>query len=144
MAHILVVDDESSMLRLLESMIEMAGHTAETASSAEDALHRLRKRRPHVLITDIFMPDKEGVSLVKEVREIDAVMGIIALTGGPKRPTGTSVMERLNPLEVASRAGADRTLWKPVDFEELLTAIEEALRMRDERSGDEIDDPARP
>lgn len=107
MALILLVDDDPKMLQLLTEIVELDGHRAITAADGEIALSCFEQQMPDLVITDILMPNKEGIELISEVREIYPDLKIIAYTGG-----GSADPESY--LEFASGVGANRVFLKPM------------------------------
>jgi CheY-like chemotaxis protein len=119
MAHILLIDDEKLVRETFRAILEGAGHTVDEAGDGNAALARFRERRPDLVITDIFMPDQEGIGTILEIRKIDERVPIIVVTGGAHA--------ELN-MTSATRLGATRALLKPVRSALLLSAIDECLR----------------
>lgn len=112
--HILVVDDDREMLILLREGLDC--YSVETASSADDAMARMRDRLPDLVITDIMMPDRDGISLISEIKAnaITASIPVIVLSA-----------KHTNDDRVAGlRAGADAYVPKPFTFSYLLAVID--------------------
>ena len=120
MALILLVDDDPQMLRLLTDVIELDGHQALMAEDGEIALGYFEHQKPDLVITDILMPNKEGLEFISEVREIYPDLKIIAYSGG-----GSSDPESY--LEFASGMGADRVFSKPMPLASLRSEIKSLL-----------------
>lgn len=120
MALILVVDDDPSVLKLLTQVMLRDGHTVLQAEDGDIALRMFRKTPVDVIITDILMPNKEGLELISEAREISPGVRIIAYSGGGR-------MQPENYLEFAAGMGADRVFTKPVPITELSLAVKEML-----------------
>ncbi len=112
MALILLVDDDPKMLQLLTEIVELDGHQAMTAADGEIALQCFDQQIPDLVITDILMPNKEGIELISEVRASYPDLKIIAYTGG-----GSADPESY--LEFASGMGADRVFLKPMPVAKL-------------------------
>ncbi len=119
MARILVIDDEKLVRETLSMLLESAGHSVDAAGDGVAGLAQFKKQRPDLVITDIFMPEQEGIGTILAIREIDAKVPIIAMTGG----SGAE----LN-MTSATKLGATRALLKPVRRDALLAAIDECLR----------------
>ena len=79
-----------------------------------------REQRPDLVLTDIFMPEKEGLETISELGLLDPAVRVIAISGGGN-------MGILNPLPMAAKLGAVRTLAKPFGRRELLEAVAAAL-----------------
>lgn len=118
MARILVVDDEEAVRATLKLVLEKLGHSVSTASNGNEALKRARAEAYDVVLTDIIMPEKEGIELILELRKSTAGrMRIIAMSGGGRS-------RNLSLLKVAEGFGADAALSKPVSKD----ALSECLR----------------
>jgi CheY-like chemotaxis protein len=126
MARILVIDDEPAVRRMLREMLEEVGHEVVTAPEGDAALARFRQSPFDLVITDIFMPGREGISTIAELRREHPDLPILALSGGG-RPRPLDLASRMDYLEVARRHGATRVLRKPVDWEELALTVKELL-----------------
>lgn len=121
MATILIVDD-SEMDRVLEhSILENAGHTLLFASEGAGALECIRHSEVDLVITDLAMPELNGLRLIKELREEGMEVPIIAVSG-----------VAADQLDLAQDYGANFALVKPVGAETLLKTVAKALeRKRD-------------
>jgi DNA-binding NtrC family response regulator len=117
MARILVVDDEPSVLDSIEQVLKMAGHKVIPAGGGSEAIRSFQKEPADLLITDMFMPDQDGIQLITYFRKQLPNLPIIAITGNPKG----------NTLEMARKLGAAAALLKPFEVEELLYAVNGAL-----------------
>jgi DNA-binding NtrC family response regulator len=117
-ARILVIDDEAELLTVLQDLLTKAGHEVLLASSPGQGLALYRTRQPDLVITDIFIPEVDGLAVIRELHE---QVKIIAISGG-----GTGA--QIDILEDATGFGAWRTLAKPFRGEALLALVEEALR----------------
>ena len=113
---ILVVDDEDSIVNLLVSILSLQEFEVIAAYDGRQGLELYEKEKPDLVITDIIMPDMEGIEFVRRLRKIDRELPIIAMSGNP---TGTQF------LKTASLLGANSTLQKPFSSEELLNRISE-------------------
>jgi len=116
MARILIVDDEEMDRVLLAEILRQAGHEPLFASNGQAALRLWRKSAIDLVVTDIVMPELNGLELLKSLREEDPWVRVIAISG--------ITAKKLNQ---AARAGALAILTKPVDPDELLLEISRAL-----------------
>ena len=117
MKSILLVDDESEFRHMLERALVRAGYQVEAAENGEVALEVLRREPIDVVVTDLVMPEKEGLETITEMKALRADQRIIAMSGGG----------RLGPetyLEIARSLGAAYVLSKPFAVKELLAALE--------------------
>lgn len=120
MARILVVDDDDQVRALLKITLQRAGYEVEEASNGKVAGNVYRQNPTDLVITDILMPEMEGIETILELRRDFPDVKVIAISGGG----------RLGPdvyLDLASRCGVLRTFTKPIDREDLLTGVREAL-----------------
>jgi CheY-like chemotaxis protein len=120
MTHILIVDDEDLIRTALRRTLLLEGFEVSEATNGEEALTLFRRESPDVVVTDLFMPEKEGIETILELKRDHPEAKIIAMTGGRKGYLQDA-------LEVAKRMGASRTLAKPFEPEELLDAIQQLM-----------------
>lgn len=120
---VLLVDDDDNFLDALRRQFREQRRSWRllTAGDGAAALQLLRTESVDVLVTDILMPDLDGLGLIIQLRKLDADVRVIAMSGGG-RHVGPE------PLTYARSLGADLVLPKPFDFASLLTAIERCLR----------------
>lgn len=124
MAHILIIDDDDQIRMVLRQVLEAAHHVVTELADGTGAVEMWRQQRPDLVITDIIMPEQEGMGTIVALRKAAPLLKIIAMSGGG-RYVGTSY------LAVAQRLGADRTLEKPFDRSHLLQLIQELLEEDD-------------
>jgi len=122
---ILAVDDEIDNLELVQCILEQAGATVISVSSATDALQQLTKFKPDVLIADIGMPQIDGYKLIHQVRQLSTE------EGGQIRAIALTAYAGETNRQQALAAGFQRHLPKPVDPETLVQTIEELLHQID-------------
>jgi DNA-binding NtrC family response regulator len=118
MAEILVIDDDAGIRSLVMSILATAGHRTREAGNGDAGMALCRVRRPALVITDIVMPDKEGLELIRELAREMPDVAILAMSG----------IE--NPgvyLRAAGLFGAAVLLSKPFSPGQLLRAVEAAL-----------------
>ena len=116
MASILVVEDEPSLRRLFQDLLVREGHEVTTAANGADALGFLETTSFDVVITDLIMPEMEGLSLLRELRKRKSPTKIIAMSGGGR---GSAV----DYLEMAKMLGATTTLAKPFTPRQLIDEV---------------------
>ncbi len=120
MARILVVDDEPDICDLLREILSLAGYDVLVAPDGDSAMTLLRKQPVELILTDIFMPGKEGIETIMELRRDFPRVKIVAMSGGGR--TG-----QLHYLRDAVQLGAVRTIFKPFGEEDVLRVVQEAL-----------------
>jgi len=127
MAKILVLDDELSILLMIKKMLEKAGHEVSLALNGREGMELFEKNRPDLLITDIIMPEKEGLETIFELRRKHPELKIIAISGGGRiSPDGY--------LPGAKLLGADMTFQKPLNQKEFLQAVSQLLNKPEEKN----------
>ena len=118
MANILVVDDELGIRDLLWEILNDEGHNVEVAENAAQARAARLRERPDLVLLDIWMPDTDGVTLLKEWSATGALtMPVIMMSGHATIDTAVE----------ATRIGALAFLEKPITLQKLLKAVEQAL-----------------
>lgn len=126
-ARVLVVDDEDDVRRMLVRVMQRAQHDTTEAASGRDAVKLVREQPFDLVISDVQMPDKDGVELLQELHEIDADLPVLLLSGAPDLSTAMKAIE----------FGALEYLTKPVGPNKLLSsaarAIELCRKRREER-----------
>ncbi len=120
MPHILVIDDERPVRAVLRQMLEKEGYEVEEAPDGAAGMKLLHDHLHDLIITDLFMPEKEGIETMIEVRRHFPQVKIIAISGGGRAGA-------LDLLPMAESFGALRTLAKPFERKELLEAVRAVL-----------------
>lgn len=117
MSRILVIDDELSIRRMLQVLLDGAGHTMISADDASHGLHALALEKPDLLILDLGLPDMDGLEVLRRLREWSTVPVLILSA----RPDPADKVKALD-------CGADDYLTKPFDAHELLARLRALLR----------------
>ena len=119
MAQILVIDDDSYVRDMLVEVLEPEGFSVLTAANGRKGMELQRETPCELVITDLFMPEQEGLETIQQLRQEFPDTKIIAISGGtPKLP--------IDFLPIAETLGADLTIAKPFRRKELLDAIQAA------------------
>lgn len=121
MAHVLIVEDDPQVRSMLQETLQLEGYETSVAENGLDALQQYTSRHPDAIITDILMPEKEGLSFITDLRKQDKNICIVAISGGA---------HKLSPecnLELARMFGANHTFEKPLDIDALLTVLRQNL-----------------
>jgi len=122
---VLVVDDEPDARELVRILLERAGAEVVTAASARQALDALPRTKPDILVSDIGMPEEDGLFLIQKVRELPAA------GGGEVPALALTAFARSDDRRLTLRNGFQMHLAKPVDPTELALAVASlAGRMR--------------
>lgn len=127
MAKILLVEDDDLVRDMLAQVLRRAEHDVESASDGEDATEILQRINPDIMITDIIMPKKSGITLISEVKNKHPLMQIIAISGGGR-------LDPIGYLDLSESLGANVSFEKPVDKSALLMAIDLLLHGSKEKT----------
>lgn len=118
MAHILIIEDDRELRETLRALMIAEGHSVTSACSGQEARVALDwKQPPDLVITDIYMPDRDGLEVINDLRHQQLNTKIIAISGGG----GAGV------LAMASALGASQVLAKPFQPEELIEVVKKVL-----------------
>lgn len=123
MARILIIDDETAIALMLKKLVEKAGHEAQMAVNGNEGLELFDTFKPDLLITDIIMPEKEGLELIFELRRKNPELKIIAISGGGR-------FQYEGYLNSAKHLGANMVFQKPLELKELMNSISNLLSAR--------------
>jgi len=113
---ILVVDDDAMVVQTVVVLLEDHGFQVVTAVNGVDGFEQFKKTRPDLVLTDIFMPEDDGIGLIAKLRHESPDLTIIAMSGGGRFAKGDFVT-------AATKLGAKCGLWKPFDELQLLDAV---------------------
>ena len=120
MSSVLIVDDEAAIRESLQTLLELEGYDVDTASDGEEGLTKLADRPYDLVLLDFAMPDRNGIEVLREIRERDAELAVIMITA-----YGT-VENAVNAMQ----AGATNFIQKPWDNEKLLADVRTAVGQR--------------
>ena len=123
MKRILVIDDDMQMRQMLQQMLEREGYDVVDAPDGKEGMKLYRQDPTDLIITDIIMPEKEGVETIIELRRDFPDVKIIAISGGSRGIDAESCLFAVNQF------GADCVFSKPFDRKELLEAISGLLEV---------------
>ena len=118
MARILLIDDEPQLRRTLTLALERAGHEVYCAGDGEEGIAFLTSRQVDIVISDIMMPQKEGIETIIELRKLYPDIKVVAISGGGR--TGN-----FGFLKMAKKFGASHTLAKPFTMKALVDCVRE-------------------
>jgi two-component system response regulator PilR (NtrC family) len=117
MSNILIVDDEQSYRQLLSLVFEGDGHTVRTAMNGREALQSLQTEPADVIVSDVKMPDMDGIEMLRAIRETQPDLGVVLMTAFASVETARE----------AFKLGADDFIQKPFDVEELKLIVKKTL-----------------
>jgi len=120
MSHILVIDDDIDLRVIFQEALRAEGYEVSVAADGAQGIALQRKQRASLLITDIFMPDKDGLETIRDFREEFPSVPIIAISGGGSLKIGGS-------LFTAKELGAAVILRKPFEMSDLLRSVAAVL-----------------
>ena len=114
---ILVIDDDDLVLYTLSRILQRNGYQVVTAADGRRAMAIFRDERPDVVITDIIMPEQEGIETIMMIRHERPEVRVIAISGGARS-------RNFDYLEMAESLGAADVIRKPFEAEELLSRLD--------------------
>jgi DNA-binding response OmpR family regulator len=122
LARILVIDDETPIRDMIRLALNLHGHEVLQARDGKEGLRLYRERDPDVILTDILMPEQDGLQTIREIQRTRPQAKIIAMSGGSRR------WDLPELLPVAEKLGAHSLLYKPFGKAELLQALDAVVR----------------
>ena len=120
MKHILLVDDDDLSRGAVHKMLERSGYDVQSTGIGQEALAWYRREPADLVITDLIMPDTDGLEMIQELRRINPAVRVLAISGGGR-------VDAEEYLSVARKFGAVEVLPKPFTAPELKQAVEAAL-----------------
>ena len=116
MSKVLIIDNDPLLCDTLKFAAEAAGHNVVLAPNGREGIEVFETFQPDVVVTDILMPEKEGMETIVELRRLNPDVPIIAMSGAA--PAGN-----ISFLKIAQKLGANRTLSKPFAMPDFVAAI---------------------
>jgi len=120
MLKILIIDDEAPIRKLLRKLFEKNEYKVLEATNGIQGIKLFNEQHPDLIISDLIMPEKEGLETIRDIKKLNPHVPIIAISGG-------GITDPKMYLDLASKFGATRTFSKPIDNKVLLSAIKEIL-----------------
>lgn len=120
-ARILLIDDDRLVSETLSAILRRAGYAVTTAANGEAGLNEMRSHDFDIVITDIMMPQRDGIEIIIEIRQNYPSQKVVAISGG-------SLDVNVDYLEFAEKLGADGILRKPIYRAQLLAMVEPLIR----------------
>ena len=121
MSRVMVIDDDAAVRLLLRKALERDGHSVIEEPDGKSALRHLAGTPPDLVISDVFMPDMDGIDLLIRVREVFPEITIFVMSGGGR------YLDKDSILAAASKLGATSVFEKPFKIEEVLKAVRGVL-----------------
>lgn len=125
--RVLIVDDDPGIRRTLHILLSREGYQVTQASNGVEALRLWRDKGGDLVITDLHMPEKNGIETIVEILSHTPGMRIIAMSGGGQT-------KRLDLLSNAMMLGAVLTIEKPFTLSEMMSIVRQALKPEDQGS----------
>jgi YesN/AraC family two-component response regulator len=113
---ILIIDDDAVIRAALGGLLKSKNYNVTEAKNGNMGISVFRQEKPDVVITDILMPDKEGLETISDIRARDSAVRIIAMSGGGR-------MRNMSFLKLAIRMGANEVLHKPFRPDDILRLL---------------------
>ena len=122
MKHILVIDDDANIRLILERFLEKQGFSVDSAEDGSIGLEKIEEKLPDLVVTDIMMPNTDGLEVVLSIRNNHPDTPVIAISGGIASAS-------VDLLPVAKKMGSSKVkvLYKPVELSSLLSNVHELL-----------------
>lgn len=120
MKHILIIDDEPKIRLMLRKLFVSKGYKVTEASDGNEGIARFHADPADLIITDIVMPEKEGIETIVELKRENPGIKIIAMSGGGR-------FNHTGYLDIAKRLGADQSLKKPIAIGTLISTVQKLL-----------------
>ena len=117
MARVLIIDDEQLLREMLQQMLDLEGYETFTAADGNEAIKVFNECNPDVVVTDIIMPEKEGLEIIQILRSKKPTIKILAISGGSYNINVSDI------LKMAKALGADQALSKPIRKKEFVQII---------------------
>lgn len=122
MPGILLVEDNQDVKEMLKKLLEKNGYSVMVASNGREALAKFKSVLTQVVVTDVIMPEEDGIGLIVELKKQKPDIKIIAISGGGKvGPT--------NYLNIAETLGADAVFAKPFNMNDFIAKVKELSEM---------------
>ncbi len=116
MARILLIDDDRAVRLSVQIVLEREGHQVVSACDGDEGLRTFASKAPDLVVTDIIMPNKEGIETIMQIRARDPATPILAISGGGR-------LRNTDVLRMAAMVGANGILRKPFERQDLLAAV---------------------
>ena len=126
-ARILVIEDDELVQTTISQMLGSSGHEVALATDGDDGLRQFLRSSFDLVLCDIFMPNKDGIATLRELRQISRDLPIVMMSGGTPRPLRAGDPADTDYLRMAMSFGATRTIAKPFNARKLVSLVRECL-----------------
>jgi len=116
--RILIIDDDEQVGDSISALLTCKGHEVSVFRDSVHAISEIQNHKWDLAITDVYMPDNDGLDVLKAIRNCESPFPVIVMSGG-----GHQTLTRFDPLHCAEEFGARAVLHKPFQMHELLRAI---------------------
>lgn len=117
MKSILLIDDDVQFNKMVCLILNQAGYAVRSAADGNAGMKLFRQERPDLVITDLYMPEKEGMETIMELRAVDNTLKILVMSGGSPH------LHLAEMFKVAELFGANAMLAKPFDIDLFLRTV---------------------
>ena len=122
-SRILIIEDDPLTREWLESLLTRNGYDVDSAANGQEGIELFSLNQAELVITDIVMPEKDGIETITDLKRQCPGVKVIAISGGERRPEGVFH----NYLHSATLLGANRAMQKPIANEDLLNVVRDML-----------------
>lgn len=120
MANVVLVEDVVALRQNLTILLTRNGHAVRAAANGHEALRLVAEQTPDLLVTDLFMPEKDGIETIREIRRLHPQLRMIAMSGGIRGDQDVF-------LQMAQRLGVNATISKPFSIQDFQATVEKVL-----------------
>ncbi|MGV3754593.1 MAG: response regulator [Verrucomicrobiota bacterium] len=120
MANVVLVEDVEALRQNLTILLTRNGHVVRAAANGHEALRLVAEKTPDLLVTDLFMPEKDGIEIIQEIRRLHPQLRIIAMSGGIRGDQDVF-------LTMAQRLGVNATISKPFSIQDFQATVDKVL-----------------
>lgn len=120
MANVVLVEDVVALQQNLTILLTRNGHVVRAAANGHEALRLVAEQTPDLLVTDLFMPEKDGIETIREIRRLHPQLRMIAMSGGIRGDQDVF-------LQMAQRLGVNATISKPFSIQDFQATVEKVL-----------------
>jgi CheY-like chemotaxis protein len=121
MPHILVIEDDDQMRNMIQKMLERAGYDVIAAAGGSEAMAKFDKQQIKLIVTDILMPNMDGVEVITKLRRRKPTPTIVAISGGG------AYLQARDCIEWAKSLGVEHTFTKPFDRKAFMKVVKAAM-----------------